>query len=512
MVPIRQRNRQFSPMSEKANFAKWIRGMDVVQDAVLELDKFKKSKYKGTYIDSENITRALEDQDVKFLRDLSNYFYGISGIYSRFVKYLSGILTYDWYAFPYMLKDNYNIKSVKKDTDIVLRYLDNLNIKTAFTEISLNVILDGAFYGYMINSPDKSLGTILELPIDYCRSRYKFNGMDAVEFNVKYFDEQFSDENQRIIVLSTFPKEFLKNYNAYKAGAIKVDRTDNGAWFLCDTNMAMKFSLLTNDIPLFASVIPTILELDEAKQLDMKKTMQELLKIIIQKMPIDKNGEMIFDLDEAQDMHNSACRMLGNAVNIDVLTTFADIEVADLDSSTATSSKDPLMKVERGVFNEAGISQMLFATDGNIALEKSIANDEALMFYLLGQYRNRINGIINNLFGGRTSFKVSMPELSIYNKERLAKLYKEFATAGYSKLLPAIALGQSQTDFLSLNEYEDKILNLGEVMKPVQISSTQTAKKEDSTKSNGETKKVGKPAKEDGEKSEKTMQNKESMS
>ena len=28
----------------------------------------------------------------------------------------------------------------------------------------------------------------------------------------------------------------------------------------------------------------------------MKKTMQELLKILIQKMPIDKNGDMIFEI------------------------------------------------------------------------------------------------------------------------------------------------------------------------------------------------------------------------
>ena len=38
-------------------------------------------------------------------------------------------------------------------------------------------------------------------------------------------------------------------------------------------------------------------------------------------------------------------------------------------------TKDELAKVERAVFNEAGVSQMQFNTDGNIALEKSILND-----------------------------------------------------------------------------------------------------------------------------------------
>ena len=92
---------------------------------------------------------------------MSNYFYGISGIYARFVKYLAGILTYDWYAYPYMLKDGYSVKNVKKDMNIILNYLDNVNIKTTFYDVSLGVILNGAFYGYMINNASNTIGTIL---------------------------------------------------------------------------------------------------------------------------------------------------------------------------------------------------------------------------------------------------------------------------------------------------------------------------------------------------------------
>lgn len=142
MIPIRQH--YIGPSQQERvslNFAKWIRGMEVAQDAVLELDKFKKSKYRNSYINEERITRALEEQDRDFLRELSNYFYGISGIYARFVKYLAGILTYDWYAYPYMLKDGYSVKNVRKDINIVLNYLDNVNIKTTFYDASLGVIL-----------------------------------------------------------------------------------------------------------------------------------------------------------------------------------------------------------------------------------------------------------------------------------------------------------------------------------------------------------------------------------
>jgi hypothetical protein len=405
-----------------------------------------------------------------------------------------------------MLKDKYDSKKVKKDLSAAIEYVDNILVKSTFYEISLKVIIDGAFYGYMINNEPKTRGTILELPVDYCRSRYKYNGTRAVEFNVKYFDEQIKDAAQREIILSNFPKEFNKNYQAYKNGILTIDKMDGGAWFLCDPQFAMKFCFYDNDIPVFASVAPSLLDLEQAKQLDQKKTMQELLKIIVQKMPLDKNNEMVFDIDEAMDMHNNACRMLGNAVNVDVLTTFADVEILDLDSSTsATATRDSLSKVERGVFNEAGVSQMLFATDGNIALEKSILNDEALMFYLLNQYQNKLNQIIDFLFNkGKVVLKLSFPELSIYNAERKTKVYKEMAASGYSKILPAIASGVSQSEFLSLIDYENDILNLSDKMVPTQLSSTQS-KKEPSAK-------VGAPTKDEGELAEKTIQNRESQS
>lgn len=479
---------------------------EVIAGAVLELDRFKKSKNQ-IYIDAQQITAALESGDIKFLRNLSEYYDGISGIYGRLMKYLANILTYDSYAYPYLPDPKANVKIIQKDMKRVLGYLDQLAIRETFTEISYKVIKYGAFYGYMINSKDLSNGSIMELPLAYCRSRYKFKGMDAVEFNVKYFDEVYRDVIQKEIVLSSFPKEFRKGYEKYKSGEIVTDRADGGAWMLLDLNLSMRFALNDSEIPFFATVIPSIVSLDEAKQLDMKKTMQELLKIIIQKMPLDKNSELVFDIDEAKDLHNNVVQMLGNAINVDVLTTFADVEVADLDSSNSNANNDPLSKVERGVFNEAGVSQMLFATDGNMSLEKSILNDESLMFFLLGQYQNKLSSIVDFLFSNKTTYKMAFLKISIYNAEKKQKMYESLATKGYSKLLPVISSGTTQSEFLSLNFYENEILKIGEILAPLEISSTQSGDKAVSSD-----KKVGAPAKDEGDLAEKTIQNKESMS
>jgi hypothetical protein len=67
-------------------------------------------------------------------------------------------------------------------------------------------------------------GLILQqLPIGYCRSRYKIGTTPAVEFNMKFFDDAFKDVAYRMKVLSLFPKEFAKGYMLYKQNKLQPD-------------------------------------------------------------------------------------------------------------------------------------------------------------------------------------------------------------------------------------------------------------------------------------------------
>lgn len=280
------------------------------------------------------------------------------------------------------------------------------------------------------------------------------------------------------------------------------------------------------DFPAFISVIPAIIDLDEAKDLDRKKMAQQLLKIIIQKMPLDKNGDLIFDVDEAQQLHNNAVSMLQRAIGVDVLTTFADVDVEDMDSNRATTSTDDLERVERSVYNEAGVSQMQFNTDGNIALEKSILNDEASMYNLITQFEEFINLIIDkfNTQPKKFYYRAQILTTTIYNYKEMAKLYKEQMQVGFSKMLPQIALGQSQSSILANAYFENDVLDLVNVFIPPLMSSTMNAdalatvngkKNKNGTNDNSQTDNPegGRPTKESqGEEvTEKTIQNKESQ-
>jgi len=86
--------------------------------------------------------------------------------------------------------------------------------------------------------------------------------------------------------------------------------------------------------------------------------------------------------------------MLQKAIGIDVLTTFADVDVADMSDRSNTSQTDDLERVERSIYNEAGVSQMQFNSDTNTALNNSILNDEANMYNLLQQFESFLNVLL----------------------------------------------------------------------------------------------------------------------
>ena len=115
-----------------------------------------------------------------------------------------------------------------------------------------------------------------------------------------------------------------------------------------------------------------------------------------------------------------------------------------------------------------------------------------------------------------------MLETTQSNSKELSKMYKEQVQLGYSKMLPQIALGHSQSSIINTAYFENEVLHLSEIMIPPLMSSTLNAedvlgkkdqKNLNKTQSNIEGKsQAGRPEKSDDQKSEKTIQNKESMS
>lgn len=457
------------------------------------------------------ILEAIANNDIETQRKISNYFFKISGIYSRLVRYLAYLYRYDWMVTPYYDKEDVNESKLLTQFSKVLNYLDNSQIKKTLGEIALKVIKNGCYYGYIVKLSDRA--TIQELPIKYCRTRYTVCGKPAIEFYMKYFDDAFPDINYRMKILEMFPPEFKKGYILYKKGKLPpVFQGDQPGWYLLDIHLAVKFNLNDDDQPFLMAVIPALIDLDSMQELDKKKMEQELLKIIIQKLPLDKNGDMIFDMDEARQLHNNAVAMIGKAIGVDVLTTFADVDVEDMADNSKSTTTDDLERIERAVYNEAGVSQMQFNTDGNIALEKSILNDEASLYNLILKFENFLNDLIFdfNKSPKKLLFRVQLLTTTIYNYKDMAKQYADQTKIGYSKMLPQIALGQTQSSVLANAYFENDILDLVNVFLPP-LSSNVVNSDILNRGGNGDSA-TGRPEKPDDEKSEKTIQNRESSS
>ena len=506
--------KDYACCDSETNYRKIKVGVKSLDDATLDLGTLKTNLPAGHKFASKGyILKCLMDRDIPELRNISNFYYNVNGIYERVCNYFAQLYRYDWYVVPKTFGEDVKQEKVLKDFDKLLNYLDSSYIKKICGDIALEVMKNGCYYGYQVPT---TTGIVLQqLPVDYCRSRYSVGGKPAVEFNMKFFDT-FKDINYRVKVLNLFPEEFKKGYTLYLQGKLIDDVQSRGnssnGWYLLDVESTVKFNYNGSDIPPFVNAICAILDLDAAQDLDRRKQMQKLLKIIVQKLPLDKNGDLIFDVDEAKDIHNNGVEMLKRAIGVDVLTTFTDVESIDLSDKNTSTTTDDLAKVERAVFNALGISQNLFNTDGNLSLEKSILNDESSVRNLLLQFNMFFDSICKkvNSNNKKYSFDFYMLETTQYNYKELAKLYKEQTQIGFSKMLPQIALGHSQSFILNSIYFENEVLHLSEVMIPPLMSSTMSS--EDVLGNKLDSGEAGRPEKAESEKSEKTIQNNESMS
>lgn len=504
---------------DPTNYSRIKVGAKTLEDAAFIFGDL--SKLNANLGTKDNVLKAIQRGDLKTMIEISNYFTKLSGIYRRLCKHMSNLYRYDWMLTPYLKNNNkVNKQQIITKFDECLNYLDNFQVKKYLGETAYQVIVNGCYYGYIIHADDTAY--VQELPPQYCRSRMRVKQKPAVELNMKFFNDMYKDPVYRYRILSALPKDFQRGYKLFVEGKLPPQfQGDTAGWYLLDPDCAVKFSASPDDYPMFISTIPHILDLDAAQELDRKKMAQKLLKIIIQKMPLDKNGELIFDVDEAQELHNNVVKMLAKAIGIDVLTTFAEVEVADLADKSTVSSIDELEKVERTVFNESGTAQNVFNTEGNLALEKSILNDEANIYNLILQFEGFLNDLLKPLNKDKKKFvfKASILPTTIYNYKELSKLYKEQVQLGYSKMLPQVALGQSQSMILATAKFENEILELVNIFTPPMSSNTMSGKvagkEADADKKAQpikEEKKAGREEKPDDQKSEKTIANRESMS
>jgi hypothetical protein len=111
-----------------------------------------------------------------------------------------------------------------------------------------------------------------------------------------------------------------------------------------------------------------------------KRDENELYKLLIQKMPTDANGHLVFELDEIAEIHAGVAAMLRDLDTVDVLTTLGDATLENLqDSSAATQANNRIEKYSDNAWDALGSSKLFFNADNSSSLAYVIKRLESVM-------------------------------------------------------------------------------------------------------------------------------------
>ena len=443
----------------------------------------------------KEVENIIQTGSLKEQRKLSEYFFNKDGFYKRILLHYATLLNYSGILIPEPargreLKQDYIIKRYNQ----AIHFIDKMSLPAFFTNCAINAFIYGCYYG-VIEKLDKNTFSVLDLPIQYCCSRFKDSqGNDIIEFDVSYFNTIF-DSHDREIALSAYPLEIQTYYQEFLKGKKK------SRWAFIPTDKGICFPLL-DETPIFLSTIPATMDYDESVDTERERDLEEIKKIIVQKIPHLQDGNLLFEPEEAKVMHNGSVQMLSGNKNISVLTTYADVD-AIISKTAADTASNNLEKMMNNIYYQAGTSSQLFAASGNLALSTSLNNDLSLVMILAYKFQTFVTNIINQLYGNSNiSFKYTILPITHYNaKDYIDNAFK-LAGSGYSFLLPMIAMGFSQSDLGNLKDLENNILKLNNKLIPLQSSYTQSSSTSNS---------VGAPEKEEEEKTDKTLQNQVSL-
>ena len=444
-------------------------------------------KYSLKEIDEIISSGSLAEQ-----RILSRNYFSMDGLYKRIIIYYATLMKGAGLLTPIAgYGKKLSTDHVQKRYYGALNYLDKLHLEELETKISLRALIDGSYYG-VIQKLDKNDFVLLDLPAQYARSSFKdIYGRDIVEFDVTYFST-ITDKEARDEELSLFPSVISKYYRKYVNGKVTC------SWVKIPADIGVCFSFIEDGCPQFLSVIPAAIQYDESVDTERERDLEEIRKILIQKIPHLQTGELLFEPEEAVEMHAGAVEMMRGNKNLSILTTYTDVDsIVSKTSSDAVSNN--LEKMLQNVYSEASVSAQLFSPTGAQALDNSIRNDMAFMMILMNKIARFVTELINGLFGNtNVTFKYTILPVTYYNQSEFITDSLKLAQSGYSFLLPSAAIGLGQRELLGIKELENEVLVLREKLIPLASSYTESGE-------------VGRPTKTAEQKAPSTIVKEESM-
>lgn len=454
----------------------------------------QKAERLKTYTIAE-VEQIVNDGTLEDKRILSRTFFARDGFYKKIIMHYAYLYKYAGILIPNTtFGSSLSDSAVKKKYKQAIDYVEEMKLQKLLGEMSVQALVNGAYFG-VVSEVNQKKFNIIELPAKYCTSRYKdLDGKDIIEFDLTYFNQV--SESERKKVLKSFPKCFAKAYKEFENGG--------NPWFFIPTNISVYFSFLDGR-PAFLDIIPATIYYDTAIANELDREAEEIKKIIVQKIPhLTSTGELLFEPPEAEEIHKGTSDMMKHNKNVSVLTTYADVDVVSSNSKSEATT-NTIEKMANNVYYKTGVSDQIFKASSSSAVETSITNDMTFMQNLVSKYSIFVTEIVNVLFSSKkVNFKYTILPITYHNAFKYTDNALKLANAGFSFILPAIAMDLSQRDIVNIKELENDVLELGELLIPLQSAFTQGAEDPNAQGAGG-------VAKEQSEKAETTLAKEESL-
>ena len=426
------------------------------------------SRKRIRHYTEEEIDKIITSGDSIAQANLSEYFFATNGLYKRIILHYATFLTYSWILVPYVKnykKDKIYDDKISKVYYKAADFCTTFQIDRKCALFARDILVKGAYYGLVLENGDDVV--IADLPFEYCRSRFKNQqDIDIIEFNLDFF-KQIRDDNLRKRILETYPKFIQKAYKKY------VYRNGD-KWIFIPAQLGIYFRFF-EERPFFLDLIPLLTSLNDYEDIDKQRNIQALRRILVQEVPHD-GMKLVFEPQEAEQMHNGAIQMLQKNKDVDVITSYAKVNL--LDMSSRDDEKTDITDMQDLIYSSAGMSKELFFATTAAGIEYSINNDLALVMILGQAFAHFFTVLLNYKFEtSKVKFKLLIVPISYYNSSDYTSRARELASFGYSFLTPILSTGLDQTNLAALKALENDLLDLDEILKPLQSSYTQSGKK-----------------------------------
>ncbi|MGL5647233.1 MAG: hypothetical protein ACRDDY_05230, partial [Clostridium sp.] len=288
---------------------------------------------------------------------------------------------------------------------------------------------------YLYKLEDATGVVMQEIPNTLCK-------ITSIENGIQKYGVNLAKLNDKTVL--AMPPEIQKLYKRHKAGAIKEKDLVDKSFYELKKN-AVAFNLdkyATKGIPFFATAFDDLMELEDMKDLKSENAVIESIKLIHQKLPIDKDtGVVLMDFNVAKAYHNGTKSNLPKGTSI--TTNPLDLQAVNLSDGNSKINQNITQSLNN-VFDTVGINNELFngSKSTNEAIAVGIIADGLLTKRAQMLVQNWLNYELSLYKKNGTSWKLKFIDTTHFDKADRAKTSRE-----------DMAYGGLRTEFLATKGY-----------------------------------------------------------